>query len=65
MRYYPTPTRCYDEVSSTDGKQRRAGAGVEALKLSGEYSPTGYRHRQRSDLLHEVKHGEHSAVGDD
>ncbi len=61
MRYCPTLPRCYDEVSSTEGKQRSAGARIEALKLSGEDAPTRYRHRQRGDLLHEVKHGEHSA----
>ena len=64
-RYPPAVSRRYDEVSSSDGKQCRASAGIEALKLSSEDAPAGYRHRQRSDFLHEVKHGEHSAVGDD
>ncbi len=64
-RYPPVVPRRHDEALSTDGKQCCARAGVEALKLSGEDAPAGYRHRQRNDFLHGVKHGEHSAVGDD
>ena len=64
-RYGPAPPRCQGEAFRTHAKQRRAGADVEALKLSGEDATTGYRHRQRSDFLHGVKHGEHSAIGND
>ena len=36
--------RCQGETLSTDAKQRRAGADVEALKRSGEDAPAGYPH---------------------
>ena len=45
MRYPPALSRRYDEVSSSDGKQRRASAGIETLKLSGEYASAGHLHR--------------------
>ena len=43
-RYGPALPRCQGEALSTDAKQRRAGADVEALKRSGEDAPTGYPH---------------------
>ena len=64
-RYPPAVSRRYDEVSSSDGKQCCASAGIEALKLSSEYTPAGHLYRQRNDLPPVIEHGEHSAIGDD
>ena len=64
MRYGRAFPRRHVQTLNTDGKQRRAGADIEAFKLSGEGAPARHLNRQRNDLLHEVKHSEHSAIGD-
>ena len=65
MRYPPAVPRRHGQVLGLDRKQRRTGAGVEALKLSGEYSPSRHLYSQRTDLPSVIKHGEHGTVGDD
>ena len=65
MRYPPAVPRRHGQVLGLNGKQRRTGAGVEAHKLSGEYSPSRHLYSQRTDLPSVIKHGEHGTVGDD